>query len=274
MRQVMAALCQKAQPLAGQQRKPFQFADGRKSGFFVIAVKAWLHQALHGVHQPPPSMNIGIYVFDEMEVLDFAGPYEVLTTAARVQSRLQAAEQTAEQAAGEAAGEAAQTAAPAPLFSVILLGQTTAGVEARAGLRVTPDFTICQHPPLDVLIVPGGVVQAETTKADVVAWIQLQASRVRILASVCTGAFLLARAGCLNGRQATTHWEDLADLRAQFPAVKVCAGVRWVDAGTVMTSAGISAGIDMSLHLVQRLHSIELAQGTARQMDFDWTHNP
>ena len=107
-----------------------------------------------------------------------------------------------------------------------------------------------------------------------VAWIRAQAARVQITASVCTGAFLLAQAGCLDGLEGTTHWEDLAALRAQFPAVRVVDGVRWVDQGAVLTSAGISAGIDMSLHLVQRLHSRELALRTARQMDFDWTHNP
>jgi transcriptional regulator GlxA family with amidase domain len=90
---------------------------------------------------------------------------------------------------------------------------------------------------------------------------------------VCTGAFLLAASGVLCDEKVTTHWEDVADLRAQFPQLQVQTGVRWVDEGAVVTSAGISAGIDMGLHLVQRLGGETLAVRTARQMDFAWTRN-
>ena len=96
------------------------------------------------------------------------------------------------------------------------------------------------------------------------------ARTARVLASVCTGALLLAQAGVLDGLEATTHWEDLDALRTLRSAVRVRDGVRWVDQGAIVTSAGISAGIDMSLHLVQRLHSRDLALRTARQMEFDW----
>jgi len=91
-----------------------------------------------------------------------------------------------------------------------------------------------------------------------------------VTASVCTGAFLLAQAGLLEGKQATTHWEDLAGLRRLFPGVDVIEGRRWVDLGSIVTSAGISAGIDMSLHLVARLPGAEVARRTARQMQYDW----
>ncbi len=200
-------------------------------------------------------MNIGIHVFDEVEVLDFAGPYEVLTTAARMH------------------GRARPAGAPA-LFTVCTIGRTAGSVRARAGLRFEPDFAMANHPPLDVLVVPGGVVDAELLRPEVVAWIGGQAKQVRLLASVCTGAFLLAQAGCLDGLEATTHWEDAAALRARFPKRRVREGVRWVDQGRVVTSAGISAGLDMSLHLVRRLHSRELALATARQMEFDWSPSP
>lgn len=90
------------------------------------------------------------------------------------------------------------------------------------------------------------------------------------MASVCTGAFLLGQAGLLSGKDATTHWEDLADLGAMFPDIHVQAGRRWVDAGQVVTSAGISAGVDMSLHLVARFEGRDLAVRTARQMEFEW----
>ncbi|MFS2055522.1 HlyD family efflux transporter periplasmic adaptor subunit, partial [Variovorax sp. CT11-76] len=96
----------------------------------------------------------------------------------------------------------------------------------------------------------------------------------RLVASVCTGVFLLAASGVVTDQAVTTHWEDLADLRERFPALEVREGVRWVDGGRILSSAGISAGIDVSLHLVERLAGRELAERTARQMDYAWTHNP
>ncbi|WP_280155496.1 DJ-1/PfpI family protein [Piscinibacter sp. XHJ-5] len=197
-------------------------------------------------------MNVGIVIFDDVELLDMAGPYEVFTTAARVHARGQ------------------PTQAP-PLFTVGTIARNRAGVQARAGLHLQPEHTLHDHPPLDCAIVPGGVVDAELHRVELLAWIASQAQQARILASVCTGALLLAQAGVLDDLEATTHWEDVAALRALRPGLRVREGVRWVDAGAVVTSAGISAGIDMSLHLVQRLHSRDLALRTARQMEFDWS---
>jgi len=197
--------------------------------------------------------RIGIYVFDQVEALDFAGPYEVFTTAARMFAREYPAE-------------------PA-LFEVVTLGATGSPVHARAGLKIEPDCTLAAHPPLDCVVLPGGVVDAEMTRAELSAWIRAQLARGTLTASVCTGAFLLAGVGALDGREATTHWEDMPELRERFPRVTVREGVRWVDLGQIVTSAGISAGIDMSLHLVERLHSRALAERTARQMVFDWTQN-
>ncbi len=200
-------------------------------------------------------MNVGILVFDEVELLDMAGPYEVFTTAARVLART-------------------QPPGTPPLFAVTTIARQSGPVRARAGLQLQPDHGLADHPPLACAIVPGGVVDAELDQPALKAWIQAQAQSARILASVCTGALLLAQAGVLDGLEATTHWEDLDALRRLRPAVRVRDGVRWVDQGAVVTSAGISAGIDMSLHLVQRLHSRELALRTARQMDFDWQSTP
>jgi transcriptional regulator GlxA family with amidase domain len=200
-------------------------------------------------------MNVGILIFDDVELLDMAGPYEVFTTASRVHARGRGG-----------AGEA--------LFSVCTIARTRGSVCARAGLRLQPDHGLDGHPPLDCALVPGGVVDAELGQAEVLAWIAAQARQVRVLASVCTGALLLAQAGVLDGLEATTHWEDLDALRALRPQVRVRDDVRWVDSGPIVTSAGISAGIDMSLHLVQRLHSPELARRTARQMAYQHQENP
>lgn len=197
--------------------------------------------------------TVGIFVFDQVEVLDFAGPYEVFTTAARLYARTQP-----------------QAAA---LFQVFLLGQTRAPLRARAGLSIHPDHDFTRHPAIDVLIVPGGVVSAVLSEPAVIQWIKDTYTHSVLTASVCTGAFLLAQAGLLEHQAATTHWEDVDDFIAQFPSVRVQTQVRWVDAGKIVSSAGISAGIDMSLHLVERLAGREWALRTARQMDFDWTEN-
>ena len=106
------------------------------------------------------------------------------------------------------------------------------------------------------------------------AWVAQAAGSAQITASVCTGAFILAAAGVLTEGPATTHWEDIADLRTQYPALDVQENLRWVDRGALVTSAGISAGIDMSLHLVTRLLGAALSERTARQMDTPWNPQP
>lgn len=196
-------------------------------------------------------LNIAILVFDEVEALDLGGPYEVFTTATRMQQRL-------------------QPGAPAP-FAVQCVARSMAPVRARAGLRVLPDADFATATAADVLIVPGGVVDAAAACAETRAWVARTAQGAQITASVCTGAFILAAAGVVAEGPVTTHWEDIADLRAQFPHLEVQEGVRWVDRGALVTSAGISAGIDMSLHLVTRLMGEALSKRTARQMDTPWT---
>jgi transcriptional regulator GlxA family with amidase domain len=195
--------------------------------------------------------SVGIFIFDEVEVLDFAGPFEVFSVACRVRSK-----------------ESSQSSAP---FRVFTIGAGEEPVKARGRLPVVPHFTFANHPPIDLLLVPGGVVAEELRKEVVIRWIAQNAGRAEIVAGVCTGTFLLAKAGLLDGKRATTHWEDIADLKAQFPKVRVEENVRWVEQGNLITSAGISAGIDMCLHLVARLEGEPLATRTARQMDYRWT---
>lgn len=193
--------------------------------------------------------TIGLLVFDQIEVLDLGGPFEVLSVASRLAER---------------DGEP-------QLFRVLLIAAQPGPIVARGGLRVLPDLLLEETPRLDVLIVPGGVVDAVAADQRVTDWVQEQARQVELLASVCTGAFVLAGAGLLDGLKVTTHWEDQADLARLFPALSVVPGVSWVDQGRVVTSGGISAGIDMTLHLVERLHSRALAERTARQMEYRWT---
>jgi len=200
------------------------------------------------------SINVGIYVFEQVEVLDFAGPFEVFSTANRVHQR---------------------THPDTDIFNVFTVTDKTengtpAILSARAGFLFAPHHHLDQHPPIDLLIIPGGVVEAELEKSDLLLWIKAVAATSRITASICTGAFLLAQAGLLNGGPVTTHWEDIADLRKRFPALLVEENARFIDNGQIVTSAGISAGIDMSLHLVARLAGEALAAKTARQMEYEW----
>jgi transcriptional regulator GlxA family with amidase domain len=193
-------------------------------------------------------LNIGIYIYNNAEVLDFSGPFEVFATASRLSN-------------------------PANLFHVSLIAETNQPVIARGNFQITPHHTIDAHPVLDVLIVSGGVHQLELSKPAVTEWIARTADTASTVASVCTGAFLLAEAGLLAGLDVTTHWEDAQDLQASYPNLNVLTAQRWVDAGKFVTSGGISAGIDMSLYLVSKLGNRELAEKTARQMEYNWTQS-
>lgn len=190
-------------------------------------------------------MNIGIYIYDNAEVLDFSGPFEVFTTASRV-------------------------CVDSDPFSVSLIGETGNTISARAGFSINPTHGFHNHPKLDVLIVVGGYHYDEMKKHNVRDWIANQANQVQYVASVCSGAWLLAEAGVLTNQNATTHWEDIEELQSSYPNLIVHAKSRWIDEGKYITSAGISAGIDMSLHLVRKFHSLDLAIKTARQMEYDW----
>lgn len=203
------------------------------------------------MESPRRPRNVGIYIYDDVEVLDFAGPFEVFSVASRVAVR--------------------QAPDAPPPFTVFTVSRDGARVAARGRLGVAPAYGIDGHPDIDLLIIPGGVVDAELARPAVVDWIRARAADAEIVASVCTGAFLLAEAGLLDGLEATTHWEDADDLAARHPRLTVVRDAGgWIDEGRIVTSAGISAGIDMSLHLVGRLLGRAMAERTARQMEYRW----
>jgi transcriptional regulator GlxA family with amidase domain len=194
-------------------------------------------------------LSIGILIFDGVEVLDFSGPFEVFSTAARVHAR---------------------SAPSETLFRCFLLAPEMRPVYARGGMKVLPDCVPPPSPDVDVLVVPGGDVSQIMNDLATLEWIRVQSEGGIVIASVCTGAFLLAQAGVLDGLPATTHWEDQDEFRKRFPRVVLRENVPWIDCGKVVTSAGISAGIDMSLHLVERLAGRPLAEATAKQMEYRW----
>jgi transcriptional regulator GlxA family with amidase domain len=197
------------------------------------------------------TVRVSILFFDEVEVLDVCGPFEVFSVAARVARR------------------ADRDRPPVFVVSTVAVGATTT-VVARGGLPITTAYTLDTAPEADIVLVPGGVTRAVEADEALIAWLRARSATTPTIASVCTGALVLATAGLLDGRTATTHWEDLDELRTRFPSVQVDPDARYIDHGDIATSAGVSAGIDLALHLVARFATPELASSTARQMDYPW----
>jgi transcriptional regulator GlxA family with amidase domain len=197
--------------------------------------------------------RVGILVFPNVEVLDFCGPFEVFSV-----TRL---------------NEDARREETSP-FEVLLVAQTLDTVVATGGLKVIPDVTIDMCPPLDILVVPGGWgTRAEAKNQRLLDWIAERGRSVETLTSVCTGSMLLGQAGLLDRRRATTHWRSLDRMREAFPAVTVEEKLHVVEDGNVLTSAGISAGIDMALRVVIRYFGEAVGRATARNMEYPFPDN-
>ena len=189
-------------------------------------------------------MNIGVALFEGAEELDWAGPWEVL------------------------AAWALQW--PDDGVHVFTLAREDRPVTCAKGLRVLPDETWETAPPLDVLVYPGGRgTRRELEDEAVLDWIRGLAAGDTVVASVCTGSLVLAAAGLLDGKPATTHWGSLELLPTLGRKIEVRPDDRFVDNGNILTAAGVSAGIDMALHLVARLHSTERAREVRRYIQYD-----
>lgn len=189
--------------------------------------------------------QVGIYLFNEVEVLDFAGPFEVFSVT--------------------------QSETGSRPFAVKTVSEDGNMITARNGLKVYPDYSFTNMPEVDILLIPGGLGARtnEVKNSHVIDWVRRQMLHVQLMASVCTGSFLLAQAGVLNGRKATTHWASLDRLEEEFPGVSVQRQVKYCDEGNIVTSGGISAGIDMSFHIVNRLLGAGIARQTAKRMEYD-----
>ena len=193
--------------------------------------------------------TVGILIFDDVEVLDFCGPFEVFSTT---------------RPAGIHSDDSV-------LFKAITIAEEDRIITCRGGLLVKPHYTIENAPPLDILLVPGGQgARRERHNRRLLDWIGEQDRHTELTSSVCTGAFLLAERGLLDQHRTTTHWNSVEWMRDTYPAVTMLNDQRVVDEGHIITSAGVSAGIDMSLHIVARLHGIDTARWTARRMEYDW----
>ena len=194
--------------------------------------------------------RVGIFLFDDVEVLDFAGPFEVFS-----RTRL-------------TPGVESRRSDDSAPFQVFTLAARPGAVVATGGLRILPEFDFLTAPPIDLLVIPGGVGTRRLLKdPDVLAWIRRIANTAGHITSVCTGSLLLASAGLLTGRRATTHWGALDLLAELDPTVQVERGVRVVEDG-IITSAGVAAGIDMAFALVEAMYGRGVADETARYMDY------
>ena len=189
--------------------------------------------------------NVGILIFPDVELLDFCGPHEAFTAANYGERQL---------------------------FNVFTVAERPNELKSRNGLRVVPDYAFDDAPPIDILVVPGGQgTRREIDNPRLIEWIAAVGRQAELMTSVCTGSFLIARAGALrDGSRATTHWGSIQRMREMFPGVEVQERVRFVDYGAVISPAGVSAGIDMSLHVIERLCGREAAAGSARLMEYDY----
>ncbi|MEM6456199.1 MAG: DJ-1/PfpI family protein [Acidobacteriota bacterium] len=193
-----------------------------------------------------------ILVFPDVEVLDVMGPYEVFSRTRR-----------------EPGWRSRRDDARGPFaVSLVAAARDTQPVTMVGGLRVIPDYSFADVPSIDLLIVPGGRgVLPLLDDAFLIDWLQRTASTAARVASVCSGALLLAKAGLLRGRRATTHHTDLELLARIDPTIRIRGDHRWVDDGMV-TSAGVAAGIDMAFYLVEALCGEAVAEETARYIEY------
>jgi len=186
--------------------------------------------------------NVGIFLFNDVELLDFAGPYEVFSVTAELNDY--------------------------KLFKVFTIAQDGAQIKSVNGLRAVPDFSFTNHPPVDILVIPGGVgTRAAVKEKAVLDWVSQTTESSKITMSVCSGSRLLGVLGLLDHIEATTHHQVIEHLKEIAPRT-IISNKRFTDAGKIMTSGGISAGIDLALHIVRKLHGEDTVNKTIRYMEY------
>lgn len=219
-------------------------------GVQALLAGAW---AVGAGAEPAPkyTRNVAIAIWNGAEILDWAGPSEVFAAAGRIASR------------GDALA-----------FNVYTVSKTRDPIVSQGFVDVVPDYTISDAPEPDIVVLPGGGGRSVLNDPAFFAWASQAARDAEVALSVCTGAFILARAGLLDEKTATTWYGALDNLEKQFPNINVQRGSRFVDNGQVVTTAGVSAGIDGSLHVVARLLGRHVADRTAEYMEYRWTPEP
>jgi transcriptional regulator GlxA family with amidase domain len=193
---------------------------------------------------------VGILIFNNVEILDVAGPFEVFSVT-RINEHLRFEENSP--------------------FKVMLIAENPDQILTVGGLHLTPDFTINNCPKLDLLMVPGGMgTRTEVNNSTLIKWISNQNGKTKLIASVCTGSSLLGRAGLLDGHDATTHWRSFDFLLESAPKAHIVKNVLFTLEEPVFTSAGVAAGIDLALCIVSHFWGVEVGQATARHMEYPY----
>jgi transcriptional regulator GlxA family with amidase domain len=226
----------------------------RPSTLFAAALVGAIafHPLLAGAAPPPqPVRHVAIVVYDGTEILDFAGPAEVLAAAG-----------------GFASGGSGSA------LDVYTVGATTAPIKAQGFITITPQYSIADAPTPDIVVIPGGNSANLSRDPAMMTWLTTVTSASDATLTVCTGAFPLAESGALDGLEITTWYGAVESLRAKAPRAKVMHGRRFIDSGRYITTAGVSAGIDGALHLTARLYGRRVADQTARYMEYHWTPEP
>jgi len=200
--------------------------------------------AMNTVTQPPHKRSVGILLFDNVETLDFAGPFEVFSVTDELQQHT--------------------------AFQVFTCALHAQPVRGKHNLLITPHYTLETMPLADILVIPGGSgTRALLHQADFVPWLRRASAQAECVLSVCSGALLLAKARLLDNLQATTHHEVINELATLAPRTMIHQNRRFVDNGKIITSAGISAGIDASLHIVERVLGAAAAAATCQYMEYE-----
>jgi transcriptional regulator GlxA family with amidase domain len=189
--------------------------------------------------------NLAILLFDDVEILDFCGPFEVFSVTNEINDNIQ--------------------------LNIFTIAEHDSPILTRNGLSVNPKYTIRNSPEPQILLVPGGQgSRKEMNNPLIISWLIKNFQKLELLLSVCTGSIILAKAGLLDGLVATTHHNVIDLLKEVAPNTEIIPSKRFIDNGKVIVSAGISAGIDMSLYVVSKLFGEDIARKTATYMEYDW----
>lgn len=192
-------------------------------------------------------LNVAVFIYQGVELLDFGGPAEVFA----------------------ATGTTGENGKRQPAFNVYTVASSKDQIISQGFLKVIPDYSISDCPPPDIIVLPGGSTGKSRKDPLVINWVKENAKLGKLMMSVCTGAYLLGDAGLLENKKATTWYGQIARFRTTYPKTEVLENVRFVDNGNIITTAGVSAGIDGALYVVKRLLGIKEARATAEYMEYD-----
>lgn len=191
------------------------------------------------------AITLGVVLFDEFELLDVTGPLEMLGNV------------------------------PKDQLNIITIAEKKGAIASSQSIKIIAEYDFTETPPLDILLVPGGLgTRKEVYNLTLLDWLKKQSAKTQITASVCTGSALLAKSGILDNHKATSNKLALEWVMQQSSKVEWIAKARWVDDGKYITSSGVSAGIDMSLYLIERLFGSQLAEEIAEKTEYIWQKDP